>query len=188
MSVRLQHEGLAVPHSREELLVDGFDHDAEHAHLAELRSAAEASGLECFPVQDAGLAMAFAVPGETNEGVSISMVSFLIGSPGGVYVTAGVALQPVADRLAILEALNFSASDNPTFTPFVHGRDGDILVQTKLPAEAFLKFPALLGLLVGVLPDVVQRTRSTLRQSGIAGEFFGWSNENLGRLAGQSVM
>lgn len=134
------------------------------------------------------LAMAFAVPMETNEGTAISMISFLVGQPGMVYVTGGVSIQPIAERLTILETLNQAAANNPTFSPFVHGAIRDVLVQTKLPAETFLNFPPLLDLLVSAVPAVVQGTCNDLATAGVLGDFYGWSNQNLTRLAVHSVM
>lgn len=168
--------------------MSNFNLEAEYAHLASLRAAVEAFGIECFPVQDSGMAMAFAVPMDTNEGTAISMVSFLVGQPGMVYLTGGVSIQPVAERLTILETLNRAAANNPTFSPFLHEAIRDVLVQIKLPAETLLNFPPLLDLLVGAVPDVIQGTRRELSDAGVTGDFYGWSNQNLTRLAVHSVM
>jgi Putative bacterial sensory transduction regulator len=162
--------------------------DLERAEqqLTRLREAAQAMELRCVDIESPGFAAAFAVPTTTPTGTLFATVSFPLTNPNSVYVTGGAMREPEENRGAILEACNQWTADSPTLPAFLHSA-GDVLIQHKLPAEVFIRFPPLLEILTSLVPVLIPKLRGRFEAAGVSGAAYDWTVDDVRRLAVHSV-
>jgi hypothetical protein len=172
-------------------------YDVAHRQLGRLKGVAEAEGFSCHDVYDGeilrgiGLGVGFAIPlSDGEDGVSeVAAVSLSCGSPQLAYLTGGVLRDVTQDRMTILETCNRATWDNPGFPAFLHANDlgWDVLLQTRLPVEAFVGRPDLFGALVGSMPKFLEKVRAGLVSGQVTGSRYGWNTTDVRRLVGRSL-
>ena len=154
--------------------------------LARLRDAAQQFDLSCVPLENPGVAVAFAVPIPADGSLGFATVSLSVPTPSQAYVSGGVLLQPAADRAKILEGCNSWNADNPTYATFLHSA-GDVMMQMRMPVEVFVRFPPLLDMAIGGIPVVAAKARERLAANGVDGGPYAWPRDAQ-RLAVHSVL
>ncbi len=171
--------------------------DVAHGQLGRMKGVAQAEGFSCHDVYDGeifrglGMGVGFVIPlSDGDEGVSeVAAVSVSCGAPQLAYLTGGVLRDVTQDRMTIFEACNRATWDNPGFPAFLHANDvgWDVLLQTRLPVDAFVARPDLFGALVGSMPKFLEKVRAGLASGQVAGSRYEWNTADVRRLVGRSL-
>jgi hypothetical protein len=164
-----------------------WDERAAHDSLARTTQLLEHLGLQYVSMEPWSAAIGAALAWGETEFLVLS-VSF--GSPGTLYITAGVLKDLQQEALPILTLCNQRNQNNPAYCVFLHDAEAgwDVLIQHSFPVQLLLDVPPFFKASLEPTTGAAAEARAEFSELGLGGMPHRWCDEDRKRLLMRSIV